>query len=42
MLQSGVLRLGRVREEVVEMRREQVEMSEVNLVSDFRDWGHQR
>jgi len=29
--QSGVLRPGRVREEVVETRREQVEMAEVNL-----------
>jgi len=32
--QSGVLRLGRVRGEFVETRREQVEMVEVNL--DFR------
>ena len=37
--QSGVLRLGRVREEVVEMRREQAEMSEVNFGFRFQRLG---
>jgi len=42
MSQSGVLRLGRIRGEVVETRREQVEMAEVNLRFQVSETGDTR
>jgi len=41
MLQSGVLRSGRKRGGVVEMKREQVEMAEVNFGFRFQRLGTQ-
>jgi len=42
MLQSGVLRPDRIRGEVVETRREQVEMAEVNLRFQVSETGDTR